>query len=458
MDLFTLERMILSGVNICRLNGSHGDHAMMQKIIDNVRLINEKLNKHIAILFDLQGPKIRIGDILEGSFTLNNGTELILTPHLVEGNAEQVFIKYPQFHKDVKVGDSVLIDDGKLELRIEEILSDERVRTKVIHGGILSSRKGVNLPNTEISLPSLTEKDRADLLFALENNVEWIGLSFVRKPQDVIELKEIIKAHKKNSKVVAKIEKPSAVDFIDEIIEVSDAIMVARGDLGVEMAMEKVPMIQKMIVEKANKKAKPVIIATQMMESMISNYRPTRAEANDVANAVYDGADALMLSGETSVGNFPIETVQAMYKIISEVEKNDSIYFKSSIPNKKSLNFIPESICLNACEMARHSEAKAIIAMTHSGMTAFRISSHRPKSNIYIFTDNKSILNTLSLLWGVQGFFYDKYESTDNTVQEIKDYLKSKNLIEAGDYIINVASTPLHARATANTIKLTCTD
>jgi pyruvate kinase len=217
-------------------------------------------------------------------------------------------------------------------------------------------------------------------------------------------------------------------------------------------------MIQKMIVEKANKKAKPVIIATQMMESMISNYRPTRAEANDVANAVYDGADALMLSGETSVGNFPIETVQAMYKIISEVEKNDSIYFKSSIPNKKSLNFIPESICLNACEMARHSEAKAIIAMTHSGMTAFRISSHRPKSNIYIFTDNKSILNTLSLLWGVQGFFYDKYESTDNTVQEIKDYLKSKNLIEVGDYIINVASTPLHARATANTIKLTCTD
>jgi len=458
MDLFTLERMILSGVNICRLNGSHGDHAMMQKIIDNVRLLNDKLNKHIAILFDLQGPKIRIGDILEGSFTLNNGSELILTPHQVEGNAEQVFIKYPQFHKDVKVGDSVLIDDGKLELRIEEILSDERVRTKVVHGGILSSRKGVNLPNTEISLPSLTEKDRADLLFALENNVEWIGLSFVRKPQDVIELKEIIKAHKKNSKVVAKIEKPSAVDFIDDIIEVSDAIMVARGDLGVEMAMEKVPMIQKMIVEKANKKAKPVIIATQMMESMIANYRPTRAEANDVANAVYDGADALMLSGETSVGNFPIETVQAMYKIISEVEKNDSIYFKSSIPNKKSLNFIPESICLNACEMARHSEAKAIIAMTHSGMTAFRISSHRPKSNIYIFTDNKSILNTLSLLWGVQGFFYDKYESTDNTVQEIKDYLKSKNLIEAGDYIINVASTPLHARATANTIKLTCTD
>jgi len=456
MDLFTLERMILSGVNICRLNGSHGDHAMMQKIIDNVRLLNEKLNTHIAILFDLQGPKIRIGDILEGSFTLSNGSELMLTPQQVEGNAEQVFIKYPQFHKDVKVGDFVLIDDGKLELRIEEILADERVRTKVIHGGVLSSRKGVNLPNTEISLPSLTEKDKADLLFALENNVEWIGLSFVRKAQDVIELKEIIKAHKKHSKVVAKIEKPTAVDFIDDIIDVSDAIMVARGDLGVEMAMEKVPMIQKMIVQKANQKAKPVIIATQMMESMISNYRPTRAEANDVANAVYDGADALMLSGETSVGNFPIETVQAMQKIISEVEKNDSIYFKSAPLNKKSLNFIPESICLNACEMARHADARAIIAMTHSGMTAFRIAAHRPKSNIYIFTDNRSLLNTLSLLWGVRGFYYDKYESTDNTVQEIKEYLKDKKLIEAGDYIINVASTPLHARATANTIKLTC--
>lgn len=458
MDITVLEQMILSGVDVCRINSSHGEHAVMEQMINNVRELNKKLHTHVAILFDLQGPKIRIGDLIGGSFPINNGEELILTPHEVEGNREQVFIKYPQFHKDVKVGDSVLVDDGKLELKVTEIMSDERVKTVVIHGGILSSRKGVNLPNTEISLPSLTVKDRKDLDFALEHNVEWIGLSFVRKPKDVIELKEIIKARNNRARVIAKIEKPEAVKNIDEIIEVTDAIMVARGDLGVEMAMEKVPVIQKIIVKKANDLAKPVIIATQMMESMITNYRPTRAEANDVGNAVFDGADALMLSGETSVGNFPLETVQAMQRIISEVEQQNSIYYHETAPRKDSPNFIPESICLNACTMARQSEATAIVAMTHSGMTAFKIASHRPKANIYIFTDNKPLLNTLNLLWGVRGFYYDKYESTDNTITDIKEFLMKRQLVKHGEFIIHVASTPLQERATANTIKLTRID
>lgn len=458
MDLAILEQMILSGVDVCRINSSHGEHAIMEQMINNVHELNKKLHTHVAILFDLQGPKIRIGDLIGGSFPINVGEELILTPHEVEGNREQVYIKYPQFHKDVKVGDSVLVDDGKLELQVIEIMADERVKTKVIHGGVLSSRKGVNLPNTEISLPSLTSKDRKDLDFAIEHNVEWIGLSFVRHPKDVVELKEIIRDRNCRARVIAKIEKPQAVINIDAIIEVSDAIMVARGDLGVEMEMEKVPVIQKIIVKKANAQAKPVIIATQMMESMISNYRPTRAEANDVGNAVFDGADALMLSGETSVGNFPLETVQAMQKIISEVEQQDSIYNRETAPKKDSLNFIPESICLNACTMARQSEAAAIVAMTHSGMTAFKIASHRPKANIYIFTDNKPMLNTLNLVWGVRGFYYDKYESTDNTITDIKEYLIKKELVKHGEFIIHVASTPLQERATANTIKLTRID
>jgi pyruvate kinase len=347
------------------------------------------------------------------------------------------------------------VDDGKIALEVAEILPDERVLTEVVYGGPLSSRKGVNLPNTDISLPSLTEKDRKDLEFALKHDIEWIGLSFVRKPEDVVELKNIIKAANKRTRVIAKIEKPDAVRNIDEIISVSDGIMVARGDLGVEMAMEKVPVIQKSIVKKCNEAAKPVIIATQMMESMITNYRPTRAEANDVGNAVFDGADALMLSAETSVGAFPVETVAAMQKIINEVEAQDSIYYREFKPTPDSLNFIPEHICHSAVVMSRQTGGASIVAMTHSGMTAFKISSHRPKGFIYIFTDNKPLLNTLNLVWGIRGFYYDKYESTDTTISDIKKYLIEKKLVEKGQYMVHVASTPLQERATANTVKLT---
>ena len=450
-----LEKMILAGMDVCRINGSHGDHVLMQKAITTIRELNAKLKTHVAILFDLQGPKIRIGDLEEKDIVLKNGDELLLNHREVPGSSKEVFIKYPNFFKDVNVGDMVLVDDGKIELQVIEILEDERVKTKVINGGPLSSRKGVNLPNTIISLPSLTVKDRKDLEFALANNVEWIGLSFVRKPEDVIELKNIIKEANSRTRVIAKIEKPEAVKNIDAIIAVSDGIMVARGDLGVEMAMEKVPVIQKSIVKKCNQAAKPVIIATQMMESMITSYRPTRAEANDVGNAVFDGADALMLSAETSVGVFPVGTVEAMQKIIKEIEDQDEIFFREHAPAKDSPNFIPENICYIAALMAKQTNASAIVTMTHSGMTAFKIAAQRPKTAIYVFTDNLPILNTLKFVCGIRVFYYDKYESSDDTVADTKKYLEERNFISDGDYIIHVASTPLHSRSTANTIKLT---
>lgn len=453
-DKHMLEKMIRAGADVCRINSSHGDHAMMKKVIDNIRELNMELRTKIAILFDLQGPKLRVGDIEGGEIFLKDGQSILLTTQECFGTSEKLYIKYPQFHNDVEVGEKVLIDDGKLELQITDIKGEE-VTARVTHGGILTSRKGVNLPNTNISLPSLTEKDKSDLDFALENNVDWIGLSFVRKAQDILELKAIIKERKKLSRVIAKIEKPEAVNNIDSIIAACDGIMVARGDLGVEMPMEKVPVIQKLLVRKCNDAAKPVIIATQMMESMITNFRPTRAEANDVGNAVFDGADALMLSAETSVGKFPVETVEAMQKIISEIELQDEIYFRETPPGKDSPSLLSDSISYTACTMARQTNAKAIVAMTHSGFTAFRIAAHRPKANIYIFTDNKPLLNTLNLIWGVNVFYYDRYESTDDTINDIKRFLIGNKLVDTGDMVIHVASTPLHERATANTIKLT---
>jgi pyruvate kinase len=456
MNKHMLEKMIRAGADVCRINSSHGDHEMMKTIIGNVRELNEELSTHVAILFDLQGPKLRIGDIEKGEFLLKEDESIVLTTKETIGTPEKLYIRYPQFHKDVEVGEKILIDDGKLELIITDIDGDE-VTARVTHGGILSSRKGVNLPNTNISLPSLTEKDRIDLAFALEHNVEWIGLSFVRKPKDVLELKKIINKAGRQSRVIAKIEKPDAVKYIDEIISVSDGIMVARGDLGVEMPFEKVPAIQKTIVKKCNKASKPVIIATQMMESMITNFRPTRAEANDVGNAVFDGADALMLSAETSVGKFPDGTVAAMQKIISEVEQLDEIYYRETPPAEDKPR-IADSISYAACTMARQTNAAAIAAMTHSGGTAFKISSHRPKANIFIFTDNKTLLCTLNLLWGVRVFYYDKYESTDVTISDVLEFMKINNLVEKGDFAIHVASTPLHERTTANTIKLSQID
>ncbi|MFN4855067.1 MAG: pyruvate kinase [Bacteroidota bacterium] len=451
----TLEKMIEAGMNVARINSSHGSYEDHQKVIDHIREINRRHNTHVAILVDLQGPKIRCGKIAGNAAELIHGNEIIITTEECEGTAERISINYKEFPKDVQVGDHILLDDGKLRLVVTGTDRMKEVKATVVNGGTLTSKKGVNLPNTAVSLPSLTEKDLADLDFALKNKVEWIGLSFVRSVTDVVDLKERIKQAHQTSRVVAKIEKPEAIRNIVQIVDMADAIMVARGDLGVEMPMEEVPLMQKMIVTKAIAASKPVIIATQMMETMITNYAPTRAEVNDVANAVLDGADAVMLSGETSVGKYPVVVIQNMKKIIDAVEKtSDQIFFKEHIPTEKNHTYISDSICFNACVMARQVSAAAIVTMTNSGYTGFKISSHRPRANVFIFTDNPALINTMSLVWGVRGFYYNTYESTDATIKDIKEFLKREKLVQVDDLVINIASMPMTEKGRANMLKL----
>ena len=453
-NIAVLEELFNAGLDICRINFSHGDYEPIKHVVDNIRILNKKLNRHVGILGDLQGPKLRIGKVKDNAIQLVNGNDIIITTKECEGTAEKIFITYPQFPQDVTVGELVLIDDGKITLKVIETNQKDEVRALIIAGGALSSKKGVNLPNTKISLPCLTLKDLRDLDFALENNFEWIGLSFVRSVTDIVELKEIIRSKKNHARVVAKIEKPEAIKEIDKIIEVTDAVMVARGDLGVELPMEQVPLLQKMIVSKCIAASKPVIIATQMMESMITSYTPTRAEVNDVANAVLDGADAVMLSAETSVGRYPVKVVEYMKRIISQIESEDRIYYREHQPQLKTVTYITDSICYNASVMAKQAGVSAVISMTHSGYTAFKLSSYRPKANIYIFTDNKSLLNALSLVWGVRGFYYDKYESTDQTIADLKNYIKQGGFVKSDDLVINLASMPMKEKGRTNMLKL----
>jgi pyruvate kinase len=455
-----LEALMVAGVNVCRINFSHGSYKDHLETIRLIREINQQKKWFTAILADLQGPKIRVGEMQNNGIILENNKEITISTQACVGTAEQVFINYSNFPKDVTKGERILLDDGKLVLEVVNSNRKDQVVAKIIHGGKLSSNKGVNLPNTKLSLPSLTDKDLKDLDFALEHNVEWIGLSFVRSARDIIELKHLITKKQKRAKVIAKIEKPEAIQDIDEIIAQTDGLMVARGDLGVEVPMETVPLIQKMLVKKCLKSAKPVIIATQMMESMIDNISPTRAEVNDVANAVLDGADAVMLSAETSVGKFPIVVVENMTKIIMEIERGDLIYNQEFPPDKEmdEERFISDSICYNSSKLAQRVDADAIVTMTHSGYTAFKISSFRPKAGIFVFTGNHSILNTLSLVWGVQGFFYDKFVSTDHTIADIKYLLKKAGYVKTKDLVVNLASMPISDKGQSNMLKLSYVD
>ena len=453
-----LKEMILAGTNVCRLNFSHGTHENHLDTIKLVRALNDELGYNVALLADLQGPKIRIGEVENNGVELINGNKLVISTKECVGTSKKLYITYQSFPKDVAVGDSVLLDDGKLQLDITKTNKVDEVEAIIVHGGILSSKKGVNLPNTKISLPCLTKKDLEDLKFALEHKVDWIGLSFVRSARDIIELKHIIAKSDSNAKVIAKIEKPEAVNDIDDIIKVTDAVMVARGDLGVEVPMETVPTIQKMIIRKCREYAKPTIVATQMMESMITNITPTRAEVNDVANAVLDGADAVMLSGETSVGNYPVEVIKAMSKIVKEVEKSDEIYHKEEEPEKNQDRFISDSICFNAARLSQRVEAKGIITMTFSGYTAYKVSSQRPKSDTFVFTENRQILTQLNLVWGVKAFYYDKMVSTDHTIADSKYLMKKRGLLKKGDIVINIASVPIEEKGPSNMVKLSYID
>jgi pyruvate kinase len=449
--------MIKAGVNICRLNFSHGKAQDHKAVIDTIREINEQYKTNVGILADLQGPKIRIGLVKDGGIHLINGTRINITTHECIGDDNRIYITYETFPQDVQPNEIILLDDGKIQMRVIETNRKDTVLCEVVHGGILTSRKGVNLPNTKVSIPSLTEEDLDNLKLALEWDVDWIGLSFVRTGQDIIELKHIIAASGKAAKVIAKVEKPEAIDNIDEIIAATDGVMVARGDLGVEMPLEEVPMLQKMIARKCREASKPVIVATQMLESMITTPRPTRAEVNDVANSVLDGADAVMLSGETSVGEFPVIVIETMAKIVRNVEEQGYPFNanKASNTDTKSPDYLSDAVCGSAVYLAEHTNAVGIVSMTTSGYTAFEISSYRPKAGTYIFTSNKHLLNALSLLWGVKTFYYDKLESTDDTISDVNGILKDANLVQGGDVVINTASLPISKRAKTNMLKVT---
>lgn len=455
----TLEKLLLEGVSIFRINFSHGTHKEHKQTIDYIHELNRKHQRHAGILADLQGPKIRIGHFHRESVTLTKGKTVIFNCLHATDHPSHIPVDYSGFARDVSAGEHIQIDDGRLLLEVlKSCESSGQVSAKVLYGGDLLPRKGINLPNTRINLPALTEKDHEDLIFILEQKVQWVALSFVRSASDVVELRHHIskRLQRKAPLIISKIEKPEALMDLENIIEKSDALMIARGDLGIEVPLEEVPLIQKKIVRECMKKAKPSIIATQMMEGMVKNFSPTRAEVNDVANSVMDGADALMLSGETSVGHNPVRVVQVMKKIIEHVEKTEDLYYKE-LPaegNKRSRRFISSSVIYNACEMAQQIDAKAIVGLTNSGYSAFQIAARRPAANVYIYTSNRSILSKLSLVWGISGFYYDKFISTDHTIEELILHLKKNKIISAGDMVINVTTTPLEKDGKTNMLKL----
>ena len=453
-----LLELVKAGVDVFRLNFSHGAHADHQEVIKNILYINEKYGTHIGILADLQGPKLRIGEVENNGIEIVEGDVLTFVNEKCLGTKEKIYMSYENFAQDVKIGERVLVDDGKLVLEVLETNGVDEVKLEVKFGGILSSRKGVNLPNTKISLPSITPKDEKDLEFVLTQPVNWIALSFVRTHKELKDLRKKLDKVGHPAKIIAKIEKPEAVKNLDSIIKHTNAVMVARGDLGIEVPMEKLPGIQKEIISKCIQRARPVIVATQMMESMIKSPSPTRAEITDVANAVWDGADAVMLSGETSVGLHPAKVVQSMNKIIEEAESHPLNASNSPFPSPKSRTFMSDIVCFNACQAAEKTKAKCIVGMTSSGYTAFKLSSFRPRTEIFIFSDRMHMLATLNLVWGVRGFYYDRFTSTDETFDDVTAILKNADRIEEGDVVVNTASMPLERRHRTNMLKITIVD
>lgn len=449
-----LQSLIREGVDVFRLNFSHGDYAQHLENIEKIKRLRADQTRNIAIMGDLQGPKIRVGEIIDEPVHLKEGNRIELTSEAVPGTAERVQVRYPALARELKPGESILIDDGKIKLEVLETDGEQRLQCRIVYGGPLYSRKGVNLPDSNLSLPSLTEKDVQDAHFMMDNDIDWIALSFVRKKEDVLQLKALIAAKGKMAKVIAKIEKPEAVRKMDQIIEVADGVMVARGDLGVEMPFDQIPLIQKQIVQKCLLKAKPVIIATQMLESMIENFRPTRAEANDVANAVLDGADALMLSGETSVGRFPVEAARSMQKIISYTEANAYAFHKGQQPEPSDPDFLPKSIAFHAQKMAEQSNARAIISFTHTGFTVLQVSRYRPRARFFAFTDCEVIRRQLALVWGAEAFTFEMGLSSDNFFDATDTFLIKNSYAAPEDIVVHIGSIPVSEKMGTNMIKL----
>jgi len=451
-----LKGMIEAGANVFRINFSHADYSDVEERITMIRELNEEFGFKTGILADLQGPKLRVG-VMKEDVVVNVGDEIIFsTGTPFEGTKERVYMTYKTFPQDAKPGERILLDDGKLIFEVVSSDKKSEVVAKVVQGGPLKSKKGVNLPNTNISLPALTEKDIEDAIFAIQQQVDWIALSFVRNAEDLIELEELIKEHSDHKiPIIAKIEKPEAVENIDKIVAYCDGLMVARGDLGVEVPAEEVPLIQKQLVLRAKRARIPVIIATQMMETMITSLTPTRAEVNDVANSVMDGADAVMLSGETSVGSYPVQVIEQMTKIIRSVEDSPLIEVPQSPPHIRTKRYITKSICYHAANMANEIKAKAVSTLTNSGYTAFQISAWRPSAFILVFTSNKRILNQLSLLWGVQAFYYDKFVSTDETIEDVNTIACKEGFLEVGDMLVSLAAMPIQEKGMVNTLRIT---
>lgn len=451
-----LLELVRAGANVFRLNFSHGNHEDKSRIIQHILDINKTEPYNIAILADLQGPKLRIGELEEGKMDLKEDDVLTFTNEKVIGNQHRIYISYPNLAADVKVGEKILIDDGKLEVVVQEITEKKEVKVRVTLPGTLLPKKGVNLPDTHISLPSLTEKDMADLDFILSKPIDWIALSFVRNPEDIRSLKKLVRDKNHKGKVIAKIEMPQAIANLRDIIIESDGVMIARGDLGVEMPVEAVPLIQKDIIQKCLHRAKPVIVATQMMESMIERTKPNRSEISDVANAVLEGTDAVMLSAETATGKYPRLVVETMSKIILEIESKAYKYNREDElkPQVHSPTKLSDAICYNACKLAEDAHADAIIGMTQSGYTGFMLSSYRPKSPLYIFTKEKSLVNQLSLSWGVRAFYYHEEESLDDIFNDQIEILKERGFLQKEDVIISTGSTPVHLHLPTNVIKI----
>ncbi len=451
-----LSKLIVSGVDVFRINFSHADHKEVERIVSDIKDLRTKHNKHVSILGDLQGPKIRLGNVLPDTLLKKGDNITFSISKIKNGNSDKVTINYTSFPKDVKRGETILVDDGKIILKVEKTDRASNVELVVVQGGLLSSNKGVNLPSTKISLPALTPKDIKDAKFAAKLGLDWVALSFVRSKNDVLQLREILdKSSKEIIPIISKIEKPQAINKMDQILKVSDGLMVARGDLGIEIPAEEVPLYQKILVKKANEARKPIIIATQMMESMIDSLTPSRAEVNDVANSVMDGADCIMLSGETSIGKYPCEVVKKVGTIIAGVEDTQPVTNKFRLPKLSSNRLITKTVCRHAALIANEIKASAVCTLTHSGYTGWQISSWRPNCLVLVFTSNKRILSQLNLLWGVKCIFYNKFQSTDKTVEDVNALALKNRYVRKGDLIVNLASMPIKDKGQVNTLRIT---
>ena len=443
-----IAKLIRAGMDVARLNFSHGEHADHKKRIRLIRQEAAKAEKQIAIIQDLQGPKIRVGAMQNDAVTLRRGDMVTLTTRKIKGTVSAIPVTYPRLAKDLRAGETILLDDGRLELKVIKKEANA-LRCRVIRGGALKSNKGINLPGSRISLPSLTHKDREDILFSIEHGVDYIALSFVRSASDIEHARRFIRKQGADIPIIAKIEKPEAIQNLDAIISASDGVMVARGDLGVEMRPEQVPLLQKKIIAACNAAEKPVITATQMLESMIESPQPTRAEASDVANAILDGTDCVMLSGETAVGKYPVQAVEVMARIAVETETS-----LTPVPPDRHISGVGESVAHAACRAAEEQRAKAIVAFTQSGTTALLVSKHRPTVPVISATPFENVARRISLYWGVTPIILTTRRTTDDMIATVEHAMLKRKLVRPRDLIVITAGVPIGVAGSTNMMKI----